>query len=228
MMRFFKKKVDKHKKPTSRKEFSENRLADLGILYNPNLPLTHETSDVIIRDSKEITSRIVVLWEVVNVASKFKGADRKESVKFLKDVDLWNCLSQKEKKFLSTTDHEKQRIIDLTWQTEILKVLYWSINEIPSLGEPIEDKSLVDISEMTFKKYPSLEKFINQTKIRTTEEILDEADFIYRLHWCSRNHRRKNQGVPSKYNYSVIRERDFAFRWITDPKENWDNITLDT
>jgi hypothetical protein len=228
MMKFFRKKVTKHKNPTSRKEVSENRLADLGILYNPNLPLTHEAIDQILRDSKEIASRIVVLWEVVNVASDFKGTNRKESVKFLKDVHLWDCLSTQEKKFLSTSGHEKQRIIDLTWQTEILKVLYWSINEIPSLGEPIEDKSLVDISEKTLKKYPSLESFINQTKIRTAKEILDEADFTYRLHWCSREHRRKNQGVPSKHNYSVIRERDFAFRWITSPKENWDNITLDT
>lgn len=220
--------MEKNKNPSSRKEISENRLANLGISYNPNLPLTYESDDVILRDSKEITTRIVVLWEIVNVASNLKGADRNESVKFLKDVDLWDFLSPQEKRFLSTSDHEKQLIINLTWQTEILKVLYWSINEIASLGEPIEDYTLVDISEITVKKYPSIESFINQTTTRATKDILDEADFIYRLHWCSRKHRRKNQGVPSRYNYSVIRERDFAFRWITNPKENWDNITLDT
>ncbi|NQY11315.1 MAG: DUF4272 domain-containing protein, partial [Flavobacteriales bacterium] len=49
-----------------------------------------------------------------------------------------------------------------------------------------------------------------------------------RLHWCSKDHRRKKQGVPSKYNYSVIKERDFAFRWLTSPKENWDEISLNT
>lgn len=227
-MKFFRKKVEKHKNPSSRKEISENRIADLGILFNPNLPLTHEMNDLIIRDSKEIASRIVVLWEVVNVANNFKGTNRKESVEFLKDVKLWNLLSPREQTFLSTSKHEKQRIIDLTWQTEILKVLYWSINEISFLNEPIEDNSLVEISEKTIRKYQSLEKFINQTKIRSTKEILDEADFTYRLHWCCREHRRKNQRVPSKYNYSVIRERDFAFRWITNPNKNWDNITLDT
>lgn len=228
MMRFFKKTVDKHENPNSRKEVSENRLADLGISFNPNLAMTHETNDLMLRDAKEIASRIVVLWEVVNVASKFKGADRNESVKFLKDVDLWDALSPLEKRFLSTIHHKKQRLIDLTWQTEIIKVLYWSLHEIPSLGEPIEDNTVVDISEKSIKKYPTIENFLTQTKVRKTAEILDEADFMYRLHWCSRAHRRKNQGLPSRYSYSVIRERDFAFRWITDPTENWDSITLDT
>lgn len=228
MLKFFRKKVRKHKNPNSRKQLSENRLADLGILYNPDLPFTQETDDLILRNSNEIATRIVVLWEVINIASNSKGANRKESIKFLKEVDLWDSLSPNEKKFLSTSNHNKQRIVDLTWQTEILKVLYWSINEIPLLGEPIEDKSLVDISEKTVKKYTSLKDFINQTNSRTTKEILDEADYTYRLHWCSRKHRRKDQGVPSKYNYSVIRERDFAFSWITNPKVKWDEITLDT
>ena len=40
--------------------------------------------------------------------------------------------------------------------------------------------------------------------------------------------RRKQQNIPLNYSYSVIRERDFAFRWLTSPDVNWDEITLDT
>ena len=86
----------------------------------------------------------------------------------------------------------------------------------------------MQISDKIYSKFPSIKDYLNQTKLKPITEILDEADFIYRLHWCSKDHRRKKQGVPSKYNYSVIKERDFAFRWLTSPKENWDEISLNT
>ncbi|MCH2231334.1 MAG: DUF4272 domain-containing protein [Crocinitomicaceae bacterium] len=228
MFNLFKKKIQKHNSPQNRKERSENRLAKLGISYNSNLPLTIEKDSVAIRNVEEVSSKIICLWEVVNIASKTKDSNRSESIEFLKDVKLWNFLSPLDQEFLTTKNHSKQRIIDMTWRTEVLKVLYWSLNEISSLGDPIEDDTLVSVSDKTLEKYPSLDSFLDRTKLRSTKEILDESDFIYRLHWSSREHRRKQQNVPSNYNYSVIRERDFAFRWLTDPSLKWDEITLDT
>jgi hypothetical protein len=228
MFNVFKKKESKLKSPLSRKERSENRLAELGITFNPNLPVTNESDSTAIRNSKEIASKIISLWEVVNIASKTKDSNRGESIEFLKDVKLWGSLSTLDQEFLINEEHSKQRIIDMTWRTEVLKVLYWSLNEIPSLDEPIEGGSLVSVSDRVLKNYPSLNSFLNKTKMRPQKEILDESDFIYRLHWSSRQHRRKEQNVPSNYNYSIIKERDFALRWLTDSQLNWDEITLDT
>jgi len=228
MFNLFKKKIQKHNSPQSRKERSENRLAELGIAYNSNLPSTIEKDLVDIRNVKEVSSKIICLWEVVNIASKTKDSNRGESIEFLKDVKLWDFLSPLDQEFLSIENQTKQRVIDMTWRTEVLKVLYWSLNEIQSLGEPVEDESVVNISDKVLEKYPSLETFLHQTELRSTKEILDESDFIYRLHWSSRQHRRKEQNVPSNYNYSVIKERDFALRWLTEPNLKWDEITLDT
>lgn len=228
MLKLFKNKVAKHEPAYTRKQRSENRLAELRISYNPNLPETIEDNTSKIRTSSEIASKIVSLWEIVNIANKVKKSSRRESIAFLKDVKLWSSLSRKEQDFLSRPNPNKQQIIDLSWRTEVLKVLYWALNEISILGDPLEDLSLIELSEKLIEKYPTIESFINNTQLRPKNEILDEADFTYRLHWSARSHRRKKQGVPSKYNYSVIVERDFAFRWITNPQSEWDEITLDT
>ena len=228
MLNFLRPKVEKHEHPQGRKQISENRLADIGIRYNPNLPVTYENDSVNIRTPQEIASRIICLWEVVNNANGSKQASKKLSCNFLKDVGLWNNLSPLEQKFLSNSKTNPQQIIDFTWRTEVLKVLYWVLKEIETLGKPIEDKNIYDVNDETIKKFPSIESFLNTTTLRPTKEILDEADFTYRLHWCSREHRRKKQGVPKKYNYSVIKERDFAFSWLTNPSIRWDEISLDT
>lgn len=228
MYNIFNRIIRKHNSSQSRKELSESRLEKLGIIYNNNLPFTIEKDEVIIRDAKEVSSKIVSLWEVVNIANESNNSSRTESIEFLKDKDLWESLSPFDQEFLISDKHSEQRIIDMTWRTEVLKVLFWSLNEVPSLGKPIEDGSLVKISRKVQRKYNSMDSFLNFTKLRPTKEIFNEADFIYRLHWCSREHRRNNQNVPSSYNYSVIRERDFALRWLTNPILKWDEISLDT
>lgn len=228
MLNLFNKKIVKHDSPSNRKQRSENRLADLGIQYNPNLPHFADIEYPSIRSSEEVAARIIALWEVVNIASNAKDSDRPESVEFLKEVDLWDSLSPKEQQFLIKNSHDKQRNIDLAWQTEVLKVLYWSLKEIDELGKPVEDNNLVAVSDRVLENFPSLDSFLRNSQLRPASDILDEADFIYRLHWCSRNHRRKEQGVPRGYNYSVIRERHFAFNWLTDPNSLWDEISCDT
>lgn len=227
-MKFFTNRKTQEKIKKSRKERSENRLVELGIEFNPNLPVTIKNESDKVRSSKEIRSKIVSLWEVVNIARGSKDSNRDESIDFLKDAQLWSSLSPVEQNFLINNENSEQEVIDFTWRTEVLKVLYWSINELTSLDAPIEDKTLVDASDKVIGKYSSLEKFLNESNQRPTTEILDEADFLYRLHWCSRGKRRNKQGVPNHYNQSVIMERDFALRWITNPNLKWDEITLDT
>lgn len=211
----------------SRKERSENRLTELGIKYNPNLPVTIENNSSNIRSAKEIASKIVALWEVVN-AAQVKDSSRQKSIEFLKDVELWDSLSPLDQEFLTKEKHTKQKIINMSWRTEVLKVLYWALGELSSLGIPEEEGRLSILSDKVNEKYGALDPFLNQTKLRSKEEILDESDFIYRLHWCSKRHRREEQHVPPNYNYSVIVERDFALRWLTDPELNWDDVSLDT
>ena len=128
MLKLFKKNIPKHKVPRTRKERSENRLASLGIEYNPHLPETIEFDLTKIRSSKKIASKIIATWEVINIATKSKDSDRIESIEFLKDIDLWNDLSLQEKEFLEKKKHSSQKIIDIQWKTETLKVLYWSLD----------------------------------------------------------------------------------------------------
>lgn len=211
----------------NRKERSENRLLDLGIDFNPDLPPIAGHTDKF-RSPQEIASKVLATWEVINIAQNAKDSDRKESVEFLKEIDLWKFLSPNEQWFLIKNRHDNQTVINQRWKTEAIKVFYWSLKELSHLGEPTEDDSLPRLSERVYSKHPTIDHYFEQVKLRSKYEILDEADYIYRLHWSSRPHRAQKMGVPSEYNYSVIRERDFAFRWLTNVDSNWDDISLDT
>lgn len=228
MFNIFRKKIPKHNPPESRKQRSENKLADFGIVYPKDLPNTIERDTVNIRSSVEIARKIIALWEVVNIAYKPSKAARKEAVQMLHDFEVWEALSKQDQDFLQQSKHSPQVIIDRKWRTEVLNVLYWTLGEVRDLGKPIEDQSVYDVSDLMVQKYPGVDEFIKGVKLRPKSEILDEADFMYRLHWCAKDHRRKKQRVPSSYNLSVIRERDFALRWVTNPYEDWDDISLDT
>lgn len=129
MFNLFKKKIQKYNSPQSRKKRSENRLTELGISYNPNLPLTNEKYSVEIRNVKEVSSKIICLWEVVNIANNVKDSNRSESIDFLKGLGLWDSLSLFNHEFLTNENQTKQRIIDIIWRTEVLKVLYWSLKK---------------------------------------------------------------------------------------------------
>lgn len=230
-MKFFKKKIKtknpRHDSPRTRKERTENRLLDLGIDYNPHLPAILDDNDRI-RLPKEVASKVIATWEVINVAQNTNDSGRKESVEFLKEIEMWTFLSRGEQKFLTKTQHDKQTVINYSWKTEAIKVLYWALDELPNLGAPSEDNSLQKLSDSVYSKHQTLNAYFEQIKLRRKDEILDEADFYYRLHWSSRPHRSKEMGVPKKYTYSVIRERDFAFRWLIDLDSKWDDISLDT
>ena len=230
-LRFFKKKIKlknpRHNSPKTRKERSENRLLDLGIDYNPHLPeITIESHKI--RSAKEVASKVIATWEVINVAQNTIDSDRKESVEFLKDIELWNYLSPNEQIFLSKTHHDRQTVIDFSWKTEAIKALYWALDDLDSLGEPTEDDSLQKLSDSVYSKHSEIDEYFKHIKLRADSEIFDEADFIFRLHWSSRSHRSREMGVPKTYNYSVISERDFALRWLIDSSTNWDEISLDT
>lgn len=224
MIKFFKRKTTEF----NRKKNSENQLSNLGIKYNPGLPITYENNDITLRSPKEIAAKTVSLWFLINLTNDPSSENKKDTLGLIKQFGLLDTVSTCDLEFLTNNNHSEQDIIDLTWRTETIKTLYWALNLIPNLGTPIEDESVYNISEDIVEKYPSPEVFISNAKLRSKEEILNETDFIYRLHWASRPHRRSDQNVPANYDYSVIRERDFALRWITNPNIDWDEITLDT
>lgn len=219
----------KRNTPEQRKQRSEKKLKRKGITVASHLPVTSEKGQQL-RKANEIFDRVTALWEVVNNALEVEDADKEISMDFLKEIDARNKLTPLEQRFLAGERIKEQELMNLTWRTEEIKVLYWVLNELAEMGEPITEAEdvIFTVSERLIKRTDSLEKARNSARVRNHTEVLDMLDYIYRLHWAARNHRTSNTGIPASYQLDIIMEWDAALVWVTSPEIRRDEITTDT
>ena len=82
----------------------------------------------------------------------------------------------------------------------------------------------------------SYQEFMKRVDLRSIEEILDEADLIYRYNWSCIDARIKGKEAPEDLNSSVVLERHKALNWLIavdydeddEDWDNWDNISTNT
>ena len=67
-----------------------------------------------------------------------------------------------------------------------------------------------------------------QVKLRDIEELLDEADLIYRYDWACVDARLKHQQAPAGLNASVVLERHGALNWLIQRDGDWDHPDVNT
>ena len=209
-----------------RKKQTEKYLKSLNIPFNEHLPLIEEESEVKIRTAQEIAERILILVYLAYVAEV--PEERKTVIDFLKTNSLWNKVSPEEKKLLKKEELTDQETVNISWRSEGVWLLLWTINKIDKLELPIEQVQIPKILSQIPEFLTDTYEFIKNANIRPTTEILDESDLIYRLHWATRNADLNNQPMPANLDYGIIMERHYAINWITFYAEEWDEITTDT
>jgi hypothetical protein len=70
--------------------------------------------------------------------------------------------------------------------------------------------------------------FVAEAKRRATQEILDMADYYYRLHWAAIELRLKEK-KSDLLDEGIIRERHRALNWLIGYlNQEWDDVTTDT
>ncbi len=209
-----------------RKKETENLLRSLNIPYIDHLPLVEEESEVKIRTGQEIAERILIL---VYLAYVSEVPDEKENVlDFLKANSLWKKASPDEKELFQKDKLTDQDAVNISWRSEAVWVLLWSINKVDKLKLPIEQIEIPEIVSQLpiFLTDPS--EFIKTAIVRPTTEILDLSDLTYRLHWATRNADLNKQSMPANLSLSIIMERHYAINWITYYADEWDDVTTDT
>jgi hypothetical protein len=71
--------------------------------------------------------------------------------------------------------------------------------------------------------------FRQNAKLRSKQEILDQADLILRLNWACVNARVKNEPMPGGLDASVVYERHYSLNWLIRYMDQaWDDVTTDT
>lgn len=207
-----------------RKERSEAQLIALGVPVNKWLPAIDSDAQAVIRKPDEVAKRAIVLFNLVAVGY---GVARSEAVQVLKNHGLWASVSASEREFFENESPPHQEVVNATWRVEALWVLLWSLGLIESLELPT-DLCDVQVVQATIPKMSEIQDFVASASLRSKSEILDEADFIYRVHWATRDASIKGEKIPGNFNNSVVIERHYALNWLTLYAEEWDEITTDT
>lgn len=127
---------------------------------------------------------------------------------------------------LDTSPSQHDRI-QFTWRHEAAWTLLWALGFVVQLGKPAQ------ICDVEFAASTMAERttsqFIEDSELRPINDILDQADLIYRYHWAVRNARIKGQQVPAGLDPGVTQERHYALNWLIGYNEQpWDHVTTDT
>lgn len=205
-----------------RKDQTEIILKENNIPINPYLPLIEEESEAVIRSAADIAKRILIL---AYLCTSIESDDKENIITFLKTENLWAHVSLREQALFNKEVLNDAEARSISWRVECIYALMWAIRKIDDLGLPTEETSGI-VNLIPEYMEPS-EEFINEAVIRSTTEILNAADLIYRIHWAVRQAGIQNTEVQN-INSDVVPEWHQAINWITFYEDNWDDITTDT
>lgn len=208
-----------------RKDLTNKFLNQQGVPTLEYLPFVEDYTEARFRDQREVACKSVVVYGLIHVAHNEKTAE--EMISYYKKYNLWDYVSPDERKYLEKPARTREENNPVSWRIECLNVLLWSLGQFDTLSFPTE---MCDFSD--YKNLPNLDndptEWINNSKLRNTEDILNETDMIYRMHWAVRDASLNGKPIPANINPGIIMERHFALNWLVMYADEWDDVTTDT
>lgn len=194
------------------------------IYKNPNSLFVDPEEEVTLRMQDEIVDRALALCYI---GLKSEGLEQKHLEQMDKDFRIMPKLTANEKAYATAESPTEQQRIDANWRYESLHVLLWALGYIDSLSYP---EQMCNVAEDVKIIYELKEKkFRQEAKLRSKQEILDQADLILRLHWACVDAGVKNENAPGGLNIGVVFERHHTLNWLIKyMDQDWDDVTTDT
>ncbi len=199
---------------------SHKFLRDHDVPINEHLPQIEPISELKPQNAQAVARRCVVLSYVIGIAY---GADVSKLNQYLTDIGLIVYASSKERDLLAQANHTEQERTNVGWLAECVQSLAWCLGLVEL--DPFRgcDDNLASHFPRPFVD-PS--EFIATAKLRPFDEIYQQADLHYRLHWAARNSRLT--GAPCSVSEELIMERRKPLDWVIGVEEDWDEVPGDT
>jgi hypothetical protein len=206
-----------------RKAATEARLRSLGIPPPESAPPIEANEEGLIRPPWEVARRASAL---VTVAARAEGLEQQRAVQFLQAWGIWDAASPIEQAYLLNPQPSEGERIRCLWRYECLWVMLWALGHVDSLGI---GNSVCDVRRaVQIVTGTPTNVFIGNSNLRPMEQILDEADFIYRCDCAVRNAIAGGEPIPAGLDPGVIAERHIAFNWLRHYHSlDWDDVTPD-
>lgn len=206
--------------PEDAKSQSEAYLREHGIEVNSTLPTIETQAELSPQSADAVATRAVVLGYVIGLGFGQTGDRMKQP---LVEFGLLNDASENEKRLLSASSISDQDKINCTWFTECVQSLGYCLGlvELDPFSQCDDD-----LAQNFPAAFVDPRDFIRNATLRAFDEIYQQADLHYRLHWAARNSRLTGTECPIKEGF--IAERRKPLDWVIGVEDNWDEIPLDT
>jgi hypothetical protein len=211
------------KEQLERKDKYTKLVESLNIPVSESLPVIEDSKSIKPRSTKEIAKRAIA---VAVAAVKGEGMPYDEVMGIVKEWGITSYFSHEELAFINKINVTDQERLKYAWRYEGLDVLLWALGYKTDLPAPNQICNVKDDMGIIVNNKGIL--LIKNSKVRSINEILDMADYYYRLHW-SAIELRLNDKSSESINEEIIMERHYALNWlIRYMDQEWDDISTDT
>lgn len=218
----------------ARKLRSESVISAKGISKMPPMPgyIGDEAAEGI-RSLDEVAKRTVALCIVALKGECVCSGETVEDTKRLvgnvtERYGAAGFFSPKEREFLSNDEAGDHEAIPFSWCYEGYWTLLWALGLVEELDDPV---GMCDVAFAVSKlqQFDNFEKFLAGSRLRSNQEILDEADLIYRYDWLCVDSRIHGEEAPGNLEGGVVYERHRALNWLIGYMgQEWDEVRTDT
>ena len=207
----------------AQKDATENYLRSRGVPINPHLPVTESADELSVATPKQVAWRVCVLSGLVARACR---APRDLVLRFFESGCLFQHTSEAEAEVVRAEVLTPEQISRFQWQVEGLWELAWVLSLIP---RPDHFKACGNqLISLVPKPGEAVDAFIECAQMRSPDELLAEADLLYRLHWAVRDASLRRQHVPTGLPYKVTDERLRAINWVFFSNVSWEETDTST
>ena len=221
------------KSAEQRKQESLALLRQQKIPYLESLPVIETADFVRLRSAEEISRRAISCLLTIQLACDCHQQQNVEQSKLfmtglLDQFGVRLFLTEKEKAVFNGTA-TRQDLTNMIWKYEAYWVLLWALGRVSELSYPMEicdcEKAIEVVSGCA-----TFEEFVAAAQLRSIEEILDQADLIYRYDWACTNARIHGMPMPPGLNPEIVLERHWGLNWLIDADHgnDWDHVRCDT
>lgn len=207
----------------ARRTYNNKIITELGLPVLDDLPVVEDEKTTQLRSAETIAKRCLA---TTFCAVKGETKDQSFVDSLIKEYAAHGYFSPEERQFIETMNPPQQKLIDFSWRYECVHVFLWAMGLRDSLSRANETCPVSDDMKLLKKMGPA--KFVAESKRRAPKEILDMADFYYRLHWAAIELRIKGK-KSELLDEGVIRERHRALNWLIGYlNQDWDDVRTDT
>jgi len=202
---------------------SEGILHRDGVRINQHLPVI-ETREARLRSTQEVAYRTLAL---LAVALKGEGLEQQLVETLVGRYDLAPYFTPKESVFIRSAAPSQIDRTQFSWRYEAAWVLLWALGYLEELGKP---STICDVPKAgTIMHERTTAQFVSDAKLRSLEQVLDEADLIYRYDWAVVDARVNDTPSPAGLEPGVVQERHYALNWLIGyMDQDWDDVSTDT